>query len=177
MGKPRRVTRRAEPRMFHPTPLAVFAPVLLRRLGPGDAAAYASHLLRLPGEDRRLRFYGAVGEGWVRDHARAAIAGCERVAHGAEAGPHLRAAALCVPREEGAELGLSVEPGWRRIGLGRALVARLLRDAAQAGCRRALLPLEPEAPGLRALALACGAALAEGGWVAEFALAPPGTRP
>lgn len=162
-------------RRHMPQPVLPPAPAqpALGRLGPGHAGAYAEHLLRLPEEERRLRFYGAAGEEWLRGHARTALGEVSALGHGAWDGPRLRAAALCLALPEGAEIRLSVEPGWQRIGLGRALLARLLADAARAGCRRALLPLEPEAPGLRGFALACGAALTEGGRAAVFALAPP----
>ncbi len=150
------------------------APLILRRLVAEDAAAYAAHLLRLPVEDLRLRFYGAVEEAWVRGHARAALdkphAG---LAQGACEGGLLRAVALCPTVQGGsAELTISVEAAWRRHGLARALVARLLHEAARQGCDRAVLPLEPAAPGLRAFALACGArpGAGSGDGFAEFAV-------
>lgn len=149
------------------------APIRLRRLGRGDGAAYGQHLLRLPAEDLRVRFFGAVSAEWVRGHAAGAFEG-GRIAHGAtDGGGALRAAALAVPLPEGAELTVSVEPGFRRLGLGRALLLACCRDAARAGCRAARLPIEPEAPGLPELARALGAAVAEDGRVAVVALPPP----
>jgi len=144
-----------------------------RRLGPADTLPYAEHLLRLPGEDRRLRFYGDPGKAWLRDHARAALGEPHAFAHGAWEGGHLRAVALCpTVLGDAAELTLSVEAAWCRRGLARALLARLLRDAARQGCARALLPLEPAAPGLREFALSCGAREASEGAAAEFRLPP-----
>ena len=42
--------------------------ILVRRLLPADSSALIEHLLRLSAQDRRLRFFGAVSDDFIRRH-------------------------------------------------------------------------------------------------------------
>ncbi|SNB60252.1 Acetyltransferase (GNAT) family protein [Rhodoblastus acidophilus] len=110
-------------------------PPRLFRLGPQDADRYADHLLRLDDEDRRFRFFDDAPEFMIMLHAGAA-ASDGRIALGFEEGGEIRAVGelLADPaRPEVGELAFSVEKGWRRHGLGAALMGGLIEAGARAG--------------------------------------------
>jgi GNAT superfamily N-acetyltransferase len=93
-----------------------------RALQRHERDAVTNHFLALPSYDRNLRFGAAVGEHTIRqyvsgiDFDRDAVFGVldERLT--------LIAAAHLARGHGYAELGLSVLPGYRRLGIGSALV-------------------------------------------------------
>jgi GNAT superfamily N-acetyltransferase len=99
--------------------------VIVREISRAELAALESHLLALGSEDRRLRFGISVSDASVRayvariDFERSAVLGI--------VDDELRlvgAAHLARSSRNEAELGLSVLPGHRGLGLGAALLAR-----------------------------------------------------
>ena len=130
------------------------APIKLFRLTPGDADRYADHLLRLDEEDRRLRFFKDAPEFMIAMHAGAAA--CDgRIAFGWEEDGEIRAAGELVAdpdRPNIGELAFSVEKGWRRRGLGGALMDALIDAGARAGFSRLELEFLPENSAMEALA-------------------------
>jgi GNAT superfamily N-acetyltransferase len=104
----------------------------VQSLGPQDAPAVLVHLLDLPAEDRRLRFGHPVQDGVLENYvthlrfeaddifgiygADMRLIGMAHVAYGATGVPGLGAGE--------AEIGLSVAPSHRSLGIGRALFQR-----------------------------------------------------
>ena len=108
---------------------------LLRRLYPSDAAAFAAHLLRLDAQTRHERFGMSVSDHYVATYA-AACFGSDDVVYGFFVAGLIRAAGELrqITREPAAalreaEAAFSVEPDWRRHGIGTALMARIVRAA------------------------------------------------
>lgn len=124
------------------------------RLTPGDADRYADHLLRLEEEDRRLRFFKDAPEFMIVMHAGAAA--CDgRIAFGWEEDGEIRAAGELVAdsdRPHVGELAFSVEKGWRRRGLGAALMDALIDAGARAGFTTLNLEFLAENHAMEALA-------------------------
>jgi len=93
-----------------------------RALQRHERDAVAAHFLALPPQDRTLRFGAAVSEYGIRDYVsridfdRDAVFGVLDEASALIAAAHLARAAGY------AELGISVLPGHRRLGIGSALV-------------------------------------------------------
>lgn len=98
------------------------------------------HLLRLSPEDRFSRFCAQVSDAAVAAHADALARG-ELVAVAAEelpdagdpAGTRVRGLAEIACVGMVAEIALSLEPGWRGIGLSDALLRRAAAEAAHRG--------------------------------------------
>ncbi|MBX9700650.1 MAG: GNAT family N-acetyltransferase, partial [Acetobacteraceae bacterium] len=108
------------------TVLAGFQPSRLcriRALGPDDAAAMAAHLLALPPPDRHARFNGMPGEAMIRRFC-AALDPVRDIRVGAFGpdGAMIGAAIACRDGADRVEVAVSVSPGFRRRGLGAALV-------------------------------------------------------
>ncbi|WP_298421573.1 GNAT family N-acetyltransferase [Rhodoblastus sp.] len=124
------------------------------RLGPDDADRYADHLLRLPDEDRRLRFFDETPEFLIQLHAGAASADGRIVAICEDEG-FIRAAGELLPdpeRPEVGELAFSVEKDCQRQGIGGALMRELIEAGARAGFERLELELLPENKSMLSLA-------------------------
>lgn len=146
-----------------------------RTLVPWEREAYAAHLLSLPREDRAARFAGGVGAGAVRDHARRVLAAPRARVIGWFHEGALRAAVELVWSSGGvAEAAFTVEPAWRRQGVGRGLASRAARQAALRGLGPLHVVTTRENAAMRALAARMGAALrTRGGWLeGEVPLAP-----
>jgi GNAT superfamily N-acetyltransferase len=105
------------------------------RLGNADRGALTDHFLALDADDRRLRFGASLGDDAIRalderiDFVRDEIFGI--------AGDDLRLLAVVhvafYPRK--AELGLSVLPSARGLGLGNALFSRAVMHLTNRGVR------------------------------------------
>lgn len=114
--------------------MAGFTPLPVR-LRNSDRAALTEHFLALDSDDRRLRFGASLGDDAIRalderiDFDRDEIFGIF--------GDDLRLTAVVhvafYPRK--AELGLSVLPGARGLGLGNALFARAVMHLTNRGVR------------------------------------------
>jgi GNAT superfamily N-acetyltransferase len=105
-----------------------------------DHHDYAAHLRRLSREDRRSRFHGDVTDAQLAAHAAKALRGPGRVLGWFDNGV-LRAAAEVAMSRSGmsAEAAFEVEEGWRRRGVGGALVGAALLWARNRGARRIII--------------------------------------
>jgi GNAT superfamily N-acetyltransferase len=110
----------------------------VRKLWPGEAAAYRDHLLRLDPESRHRRFSGTVSDEFIIRYA----AGAEDigvVVHGFFVGGVLRGAAelrrVGSMADGEAEAAFSVEQPWQNHGIGTALLERTLLSARNRGIR------------------------------------------
>ncbi len=111
------------------------------KLGPADRADIAAHLSRLSDHDRRLRFMGYVSREVTgryaasMDWGRSVVIGCTAgnvmrgIIHLAFSDPGLRYA----------EIGLSVEAGFRNRGIGAELIKRSLIAARNRSAKAVLL--------------------------------------
>ncbi|MBI1943002.1 MAG: GNAT family N-acetyltransferase [Betaproteobacteria bacterium] len=111
--------------------------VAVQKLNPRHRDDIARHLLRLPAEDRRLRFGRAIRDQAIGEYVAGIDLGRDR-AFGVSA-PDLAligVAHLALDRSTGsAELGLSVDPASRGRGYGYALLQRAVLHAANRGFR------------------------------------------
>lgn len=107
------------------------APLLFRKLWPGERGEFAGHLLRLGREDRLMRFCGGVSDASIRaycarfDWTRGVVFAC--FAEG-----RLRGVGELVWRAAGAveaEIALSVEPPFQDQGIGSELLRLALLGA------------------------------------------------
>jgi len=118
----------------------------IRRLWTADMAAFRDHLLRLGPQSRHDRFSGAVSDEFLIRYAENCF-GSGDLVFGAFVDGRLRGAgelrsenaiwteaAPFVPRVL-AEAALSVEEGWRRLGIGEQLFARIVRAASNHGVK------------------------------------------
>lgn len=132
----------------------------LRRLGPGDGAALLAHLLALSEWDRVARWHGARGDAAIAEECAAlelAPGGRHLMLGGFTPDGALAGAALGVRLGAELEVAVTVAAAWRRRGLGTALVAALLRVAAQdRAARRAVFHLGPENVPMRRILLRLG---------------------
>ena len=108
---------------------------LLRRLYTADQAAFVAHLLRLDAEIRHERFGMPVSDAWIEAYAQGCFGPWDLV-YGFFVRGEIRAAGelrqlekRSISGERAAEAAFSVEPGWRRKGLGTALMQRIVRAA------------------------------------------------
>lgn len=107
----------------------------IERLGPSSREALRDHYLRLCPEDRWLRFFGVIGERGIMAHcneidwSRAALFGL--FADGA-----LRGVVELIQGEgeTAPELAISVEPAYRKAGVGHAMLETALAHARERGC-------------------------------------------
>ena len=109
----------------------------MQRLNPRHREDIVRHLLRLRGEDRRLRFGRSIADDAIReyvagiDFARDRVFGIHSATLELIGTGHL---ALDTDAQV-AELGLSVDPSCRAKGYGFALLRRALLHAANLGYR------------------------------------------
>lgn len=98
----------------------------MRRLGPADAGAVQDFVRRLSARTRTERYFAPIRELNLRQLERITRPGGPRdVALGAFAGEQLVALGECA----GGEFALVVADGWQGLGLGEALLERLLAHA------------------------------------------------
>lgn len=97
----------------------------------------ARHLLRLPEEDRRLRFGRHMRDDTIRGYVECIDFERDRVFGVHDADLNLIGVAHLAldPASRVAELGVSVDPTARGMGYGFALLERVLLHAANLGCR------------------------------------------
>lgn len=127
----------------------------IRRLWPAERELFKAHLLRLDAETRHQRFGTAVNDGFLENYARTTfgIGGLvyAYVEHG-----EVRGAAELRGLEEivahTGEAAFSVEPGWRRQGIGAELFGRLITAARNRGIRTLYMTFLPGNHAMRALA-------------------------
>lgn len=111
---------------------------IVRKLWLGEAEAYRDHLLRLDPDIRTRRFGGFVADEIVARHAET-ISKLGVVVWGFFLDGVLRGAAEFQPEgpfARTAEAAFSVERPWQSIGVGTALLERILLTARNRGIRR-----------------------------------------
>jgi GNAT superfamily N-acetyltransferase len=154
----RAVARRRRQRHIVPMQNVLLPPVTLRRLRRSEMSLFEAHLLRLDADCRRLRFGQAVRDEFLRAYARRKP---ERgtIIEGAFVDGVLRGVAELRPMALGsraAEAAVSVEPAFRRRGIGRQLMERLTLRARNHGIRTVVLICLPENVAMRRLAASLG---------------------
>lgn len=108
---------------------------LLRRLYLPDQQGYVEHLLRLDPATRHDRFGMAVSDDYLEKYAAGCFDTPDLVYGFFDAGKICAAGELRqadknpFARHRAAEAAFSVEPGWRRKGIGTALMERIVRAA------------------------------------------------
>ena len=129
---------------------------VVRRLWATDQRAFRAHLLRLDRDSRRSRFAMAVDDGFVERYAEASFR-LDGVVFGYFEGSQLRAVAELRPLGEHdiaeMEAAFSVEPDWRRRGIGAALFRRVIDAARLRGKRRLYTTCLATNEAMKALAL------------------------
>jgi GNAT superfamily N-acetyltransferase len=105
---------------------------VIRRLASADATAFREHLLRLDAESRYDRFGMAVSDDFLRQYSERSV-GLDDVMYGFFIDGTLRGAGelrrLGVGQARLAEAAFSVERPWRRRGVGREMMRRIVRAA------------------------------------------------
>ncbi|HEX6236796.1 MAG TPA: GNAT family N-acetyltransferase [Acidimicrobiales bacterium] len=120
-----------------PTPAPAIGPprVAVRAAGPADRSAVEAMVERCTAETLRRRFNGAVGRAARREISRITDP-TERhrswIAVDPSGAVH-GTATLALAASGVAEAAVLVEDGWRRRGIGRALVSALTDDARRSG--------------------------------------------
>ena len=109
--------------------------VLPVRLHEGARAALELHFLSLEHDDRRLRFGIPIGDYAVREYVARIDFHCDRVFAALGEEQLLIAVVHVACGASDVELGLSVLPGFRRIGLGSALFSRAVMHLRNRGVR------------------------------------------
>jgi GNAT superfamily N-acetyltransferase len=134
----------------------------LRRLWPSDTPAVRAFFLRLDSETRASRFMAAVGDRMAADYAERVTVMSGMVV-GIFVGDTLRALGELRPLGPGpsgvrrAEVALTVEPGFRRAGLGALLLRRLVEAARNRGIAELCLRCLPHNVAMRRLIMGFGA--------------------
>ncbi len=111
----------------------------IRRLGPADIDDVRKHFTCLDKNSRRLRFGNAVNDGFLNSYAEK-IFDSVSIVYGAFVDDKLRGVAeirgLPSSWTSIAEAAISVEMEWQNLGLGDALLQRLLATAQNRGIRQ-----------------------------------------
>ena len=134
------------------------AGLCLRQLGATDLAEVERHLLELRPSDRRARFLGDLSDAVIAAHARgldpsgAIVIG----AYCSSAGLIGLAEAYPTDALRTVEVAVSVDAAFRRRGLGRCLVARVLAFAFARGAESAEFDSAPDNHALARLVQSLG---------------------
>ena len=104
------------------------------RLLPHEAADLKTHLIRLDPQERALRFFASVNDGFIERHVDG-IDWAHAIVVGAFRGGHLVGVAELLQTPEGAELAVSVNRDIQHEGVGTELVGRALLAARNRGIR------------------------------------------
>ncbi len=110
---------------------------VFRKLLPYETWRLSEHLLRLSADDRRLRFFGGVGDDFIVEHCRR-IDGLSALVIGFFEAGVLRGAAelhLASPFSGRAELAITVENGWQDHHIGTELMGHAITVAENRGVR------------------------------------------
>lgn len=108
----------------------------IRKLWPLDHGAFRRHLLRLDADTRQARFGTAVNDNFLDAYADTAKR-VGTVVYGAFIGPEMHASgelrSLHVMGDDIAEAAFAVEQAHRHLGLGSALMDRVITSAQNRG--------------------------------------------
>jgi GNAT superfamily N-acetyltransferase len=139
------------------------SPVELRRLWPADKEAFRHHLLSLDPRSRHLRFGGGMSDEFLARYAESCF-GKGDLIYGAFIDSELVGAAELrsnqaiwseqapFGRHIHAEAAFSVDPDYRRRGIGEKLFKRILRAATNHGVETIEIVCLPENVGMQKLA-------------------------
>ena len=117
-----------------PRPLAT-----IRRLWPTDMALYRAHLKRLDPDLRHARFGGAVSDGYIDAHVDTSLRLDTLIFGAFDAGQQIGAGELQMlfgVWPPAAEAAFSVEGAWQHLGIGDALMGRVVAAARNRGIAR-----------------------------------------
>jgi GNAT superfamily N-acetyltransferase len=109
-------------------------PHYIRRLWAADQSPFCNHLLRLDFESRHDRFAMGVSDDFIRNYAALCFT-MKGSMFGYFSDDELRGAGelrLIGDQGTAAEAAFSVEQGWRRRGVGKELMARIVQGASNA---------------------------------------------
>ena len=143
-----------------------------RKFGPADRTDIAAHLARLSDHDRRLRFMGYVSKQVTDRYAasldwgRSVVIGCV-AEHGLRGIVHL---ACADPLQRKAEIGLSVEAGFRNRKIGTELLRRSLLAARNRSMKLVTINCLAENQAMRRLAERFADEAFDGGGEIRFTL-------
>jgi GNAT superfamily N-acetyltransferase len=153
-------------------PCAGHAGLGFREARPADRPAILAHLLALSPEDRHLRFCGSLSDETIRTHVEglpdlpgftlAALEGPLWDGPFYRAGP-VRAFAELVVSGKVAELGISVDAGRRRAGVGTYMVQTAARLLALRGVEQIVALTLTRNRGMIRLGQTCGARIESDG--------------
>lgn len=153
--------------------------VVVRRLRPGEMELFQAHLLALDPQSRRLRFGGsAVTDAFLRGYA-ARVPQAGTVIKGAFVDGLLRGVGELRPlgdRTE-AEVAFSVEPEWRRRGVGQMLLRQLVLFAQNHGVATLRMVCLPENAAMQRLARRLGGRLVSAPGEVQALIVPTGPTP
>jgi ribosomal protein S18 acetylase RimI-like enzyme len=118
----------------------------VRQLRTNDTRAIEQHFLALPKPDRQARFHGILSDDAISAYARRFDAFSMILVGAFDCTKRLVGLAEAVPTDAGrkVEVGLSVDPAFRRRGLGQRLVARALIAAFAHGAQLAECTFAPD---------------------------------
>jgi RimJ/RimL family protein N-acetyltransferase len=139
------------------------SPVELRRLWPADKEAFRHHLLSLDPRSRHLRFGGGMSDEFLARYAESCFGKGDLVYGAFIDGKLIGAAELrsnqAIWSEQApfgrhihAEAAFSVDPDYRRRGIGEKLFKRILRAATNHGVETIEIVCLPENVGMQKLA-------------------------
>lgn len=156
------MTRPRRPGARPPSEAAYFASSLaglcLRQLGATDLVEVERHLLELGPSDRRARFLGDLGDAVIVAHARGLDPSGAIVIGAYCSSVGLIGLAEAYPTDalRTVEVAVSVDAAFRRRGLGRCLVARVLALAFARGAESAEFVSAPDNHALARLVQSLG---------------------
>ena len=139
------------------------SPVELRRLWPADKEAFRHHLLSLDPRSRHLRFGGGMSDEFLARYAESCFGKGDLIYGAFIDGELIGAAELrsnqAIWSEQApfgrhihAEAAFSVDPDYRRRGIGEKLFKRILRAATNHGVETIEIVCLPENVGMQKLA-------------------------
>lgn len=130
----------------------------LRGLQRRDAPLLTTHLLRLPPEDRRSRFHGAMPDTAIAAYV-ARIDWRSAYIFGAFLDNEMRGISELVidPDGQSGEVAVSCEPGYQHTGLGRMLVLAAMLAGRRLGLATIRLSYQARNNAMRGLARQLGA--------------------
>lgn len=109
---------------------------VIRKLWPSEVPAFREHLLRLDKDSRRLRFAHGVSDSFIEDYA-GRMSDLGSIVFGYFEDGKVRAAAelrkLSDTWGHEAEAAFSVEKPYQNLGIGSALMGRVIRSACNRG--------------------------------------------
>ena len=148
---------------------------IVARLRDSERESLAAHFIALDGEDRRLRFGTSIADEALRAYTDRIDFDTDGVFAVHDDGTEIVASVHVAFTGESAELGLSVLPGHRGLGLGAALFTRAVTHLRNRGAREVFVHCLAENGAMMHLARKHRMGIVHGGSEADARLAvdPP----